>query len=128
MSRGIVANPDFPANRARLRVQSDEVAVERPDIQRVVKNCNAAICRAEAQSSNKHRKVSLPRPQRASGSQVERCDPGWRLGHVHHSVYNERRRLEPGARADLIDPKRLQSRNVCWGDLVERRKTMRGVV
>src|SRR5262249_1930454 len=86
MSGRVIFDLRLPPDCAGLRVERNQVTIERADIDGVVQNRHAAIRLAKADCFNESRDVAPPRPERSPRARVERGDDGRRLADVHHAV------------------------------------------
>ena len=111
----------IPLDFAGLRVDRDQVRVDRAHVKRVAEDRQAAADAAAAGPRLEHRLV-LERPERPAGYRVERDDLihalyGRPLQRVEHAVHGERRRLELLERLRLPHPLQLEVLHVGRRDL-----------
>ena len=93
VSRLRIPDRHIPHDGAGTPVEGHQVSVQRSDVHPVTQERDAA---ARPVATQRQRPWKLPavRPQDVSGVRVERQDFIRRLGHVHHAVGDERRRLD----------------------------------
>ena len=73
MAGGVFADVHRPALDAGLRVERDQIAVERADVDRVVEDGDAAVDAREAEVQHARRDRPRPFPQRLAALQIERA-------------------------------------------------------
>ena len=93
-----------PALDAGLRVERDQIAVERADVDRVVEDGDAAVDAREAEVQHARRDRPRPFPERLAALQIERGDRRRARRDVHHAVGDERRALRPSRRPAADTP------------------------
>ena len=119
---------DVPDDLARLRVDRDQMRVDRAHVERVAQNRQPAAHAAAARPRRDLRLV-LERPERPAGHGVERDDlidalHGRSLQRVEHAVHDERRRLEFLERLRLPHPLQVEVLHVGRRDLRERAEAL----
>ena len=122
-----IGDGDVPSNLSRLRVERDEMGIERPDVNRVVENGHAAIHLTAASRQRFGHRPPIA-PQRPARPRVERDHVAGRHGDVDDAVDDEGRGLEPSGHARLKRPRRPQARNIRCVDGIEPGVTMAEVV
>ena len=113
------ADGDVPHQPAGLRVDGQEMTVERAHEDRVAENRDAAIHAAAAGAGQRRRAIRVG-PEDASGRRIERHEIVRRLDRVHDAVHHQRRRLELLERLRLEDPSELEILHVGGRDLGQR--------
>ena len=76
-----------------LRVERDEIAVERADVDRVVEDGDAAVDAREPEVEHAGGDRAHPFPQRLAALQIQRGHVGRARRDVHHAVGDDRRRF-----------------------------------
>ena len=109
----------LPERAAVLRVDRNEVPVERAHVQGVAENRHTPIVRTAAGPVVRIGGV-LVDPEGAPGPRVERDDVVGPLREVHDAVHDERRGLPRAHDRALVGPLQLQVAGVGGRDLVER--------
>ena len=108
-----------PQRAAGLRVDGNEMGVERAHVERVAENRQAAVVRAAADDQRRVQRVAVD-PEDAAGLGVERDDVVQPLRQVHDAVDDQRCGLPvPGDRG-LVHPFQLEVFGVCRRNLRER--------
>ena len=118
---------DVPERAAGLRVDRDEVRVERAHEQRVAEDREAAVVGAAADLDVRRDGV-LVDPEDAAGLRVERDHVVRPLREVHDAVDDERRRLPRSEHLVLENPLQLEVLDVGRRDLRQRAVALAGVV
>ncbi len=118
----------IPAHHAALRIERDQMIVDRREIDLIVEHRDSTVRREEPDRNEIPRHHRHVMPERLSRARVQRRDVARRLRHVHDAVHNEGRRLHHPASAHLVGPGYPQARHVLRRDLLESRKTLRPVV
>src|SRR4030095_15423037 len=93
-------------------------------VDQIAQECAASIDRRRTDDDDLGRYVWRIGPEWTAAANVQRSDGARRLRQVHHTVDNERRRLDDAGPLDLIRPRELERRDVLRVDLIERRVAM----
>ena len=101
------ATVDVPHHAAGLRIESDQVRVERAHEQRVAEDRQAAVDAAAAGRASRRTAV-VSRSRRPARARVERDHVIRRFDGVHHAVDDQRRGFELLERLRLPHPLQLQ--------------------
>ena len=122
---------DVPDRLADLRVDRDEMPVDRTHEQRIAEDRQTAID-APTAHSRERRQARRVHPEHAPRRGVERDDVVRRKHGVHDAVDDEGGRLEflcrLGGTACLEDPLQLEVPDVPWGDLGEQTVAVAGKI
>ena len=113
---GDLGLPHLPSG---LRVDGNQVGVQRAHEQRLAQDRDAAVVRSAADDAIGIGRVAID-PEHAAGERVERDDIVRALGDVHHPVNDERRGLPVAGHGRLIHPLQLQVPDVGRRDLIEQ--------
>jgi hypothetical protein len=116
----LVDGEDIPERRPRLRVESDETAVERPDVHLAMVEGHTSIHDVAADGARAGaRHLGIVGPQDLSGPSVEGIDNAPLDRGVDHPVHDERGGFEPAMGAELVAPDQTQLLDILLVDLLQ---------
>ena len=124
MARVVIADLNHPSLDARLRVQRDQIPVERPHVHGAVENRHAAVHPRKSEAAHRRRNRTTPFPDRPAVLQRQRGDAGRTGRDVHDVVRHNRCRFEAAGAGWLVHPDGAQAPDVLRRDLCERRKSL----
>ena len=121
----IVGDRRVPENLTGLRIERDEVRVERSEDHLAAGERDAAVVDVAARAGvRRDRQRVRVAPDRLAGLRVE-CEDGRLSGRdVLHAVVDDRRAFHRGWAAERLLPRERQARRIRRADLRERAKTL----
>ena len=122
--RPILGYGNAPTFAARGRVQGDQIAVERPDVDGAVDDGDTAVDAGEAQIQHAWCNRPAPLPEGPPAADAQRDDRRRTRRDVHRPVGHDRRALQRAGARRLVDPRRTETRNIVDGNLREWRKAV----
>ncbi len=127
VSGSIVRGNFVPHDVAGLRVERDDVRIERSEKNFVAQNRQSAI-HMPAARTNIRRELPLIHPDWPPGARIERKGAVVLRGGIKNSVDHQRRSLQLSGRCGLVDPLRHQAIRIREIDLIESAEPFSGIV